>query len=348
MTETAEIEMSTTANFPSNFELKVIDYMSLRIDHWVEDIRKTLESDRNCPDWNSQRLFGQEAAVKAWTTMADLMLKFDANKEAVKSRSLIVQQAYSCIKLPQVRQVLSETFGIQGGMRLWSKLNFIARPLVDCRLLGSIATREPLLRNCRVFLVSLKLKTTLKAKYRVRISKAWEQLGLGSIPKPVKQILDPFCQRFEEACAGTFSLHAEMQLVTHYENRCALRPTLDYFGCSKKTCLLCETFLRALPNPIATRGRHGICYPAWAVPGSKSGAIKVAVNQLEKSLVSRIRVLLNDFKHTRQRCLTANIMQSGMVSDFSRFTLEEWQQRAQHVRLFEDSETIKHNDLLIM
>lgn len=340
--------MNTTANSASDFELKVIDYMSRRIDHWIEDFRKTLQIDQNCPGRNSQGLFGQEAAVEAWTTMTDLTLKFDADKETVKCRFLIVQQAYSCLNLPQVRQLLSDTFGIQDGLRLWSKLNFIARPLVDCRLLGSIAVREPLFRKCRIFLVPLKSKTTLEAKYRIGISKAWERLGLGSISAPVIRILDPFCQRFEKACAGTFSLHAEMQLVMHYEERCALRPTLDYFGCSKKTCLLCETFLRALPSPIATRGRHGVCYPAWAVPGSKSGAIEVAVERLEKSLVARIRVLLNDFKHTRQRGLAGNIMQSGMVSDLSCLALEEWQQREQHVRLFQNRETIRHNDLLIM
>jgi hypothetical protein len=82
--------MNTTANSPTDFELKVIDYMSRRIDHWVEDFRETLQTVHNCPDWNSQPWFGQEAAMKAWTTMTDLTLKFDTDKEAVKSRSLIV------------------------------------------------------------------------------------------------------------------------------------------------------------------------------------------------------------------------------------------------------------------
>jgi hypothetical protein len=340
--------MNTTANSPTDFELKVIDYMSRRIDHWVEDFRETLQTVHNCPDWNSQPWFGQEAAMKAWTTMTDLTLKFDTDKEAVKSRSLIVQQAYSCLNLTQVRQLLSDSFGIQGGLRLWSKLNFIARPLVDCRLLGSIAAHEPQLRKCRILLVSIKSKTTLDAKYRLGISKAWERLGLGSIPEHVMRILDSLSKRFEKACGEKFSLHAEMQLVMHYEERCALRPTLDYFGCSKKTCLLCETFLRSLPSPIATRGRHGVCYPAWAVPGSNSGAIEAAVERLEKSLVARIRGLLNDLNNPGQRGLAANIMQSGMVSDFSRFTLEEWQQRKQDVRLFENKEKIKHNELLIL
>lgn len=255
--------------------------------------------------------------------MTDLTLKFDADKETVKSRSLIVQQACSCLNLPQVRQLLVDTFGIQGGLRLWSKLSFIARPLVDCQLLRSLTFREPLLRNCKIFLVSPERKTTLEAKYRVRIFKAYERLGLGSIPRPVIMKLDPFCQTFEEAYAESFSLYAEMQLVIHYEERCALRPTLDYFRCSKKTCLLCESILRALPIPITTRRRHGVYYPAWAVPDPKSAAVEVAVERLEKSLVARIQGFLDEFKHVRQRDPVANIIQSGIVSDFSRVTLKE-------------------------
>jgi hypothetical protein len=345
----AEIEMNTSANFLTGFELKVIGFMSRRIDHWVKDFRKTLERDSTCTDWNSQRGFGQEAvaAVKAWTTMTDLTMEFNAEKGDLKSRSLIVQQAYCCLNLTQLRQLLSNTFGDQDGMRLWNKLKFIARPLVDCRLLRSIAAREPQFRNCRIAL-NPKSKTTLEAKYRIEISKAWERLRLGTIPGPVVRKLDSFSEDFEKACAASFSLHAEMQLVMHYDEGGVLQPTSAYFGCSKKTCLLCETFLRALPSPIATRGRHGICYPAWGVPDSNSGDIEVAIQQLEKSLVAHIRRFLGDLTNPRQGGLTMNIAQSDMVSNFSRFTLEERQRRKQHVSLFETTEAMKQNDLLMV
>lgn len=243
---------------------------------------------------------------------------------------------------------MSDAFGTQAGPKLWSKLNYIARPLVDCRILGSIAAREPHLRNCKISLVPSRPKTALEAKYVVGISKAWERLGLGSIPKAVVCKLDPFNRRFEKACVKTVSLHAEMQLVMHYEERCAPRPTLDYFGCSKRTCLLCETFLGELPSPIATRGRHGVCYPAWAVPRSNPDAVEVAVERLEKNLVARIRGFLNDLMHPRQKIIAANVIQSDMVSEFSHLTLEEWRQREQDVRLFKNKQTIQHKDKLIV
>lgn len=280
--------------------------------------------------------------------MMDLILQFDADNETAKLRPLIVQQAYRCLGLTQARQFFSNTFGTQAGMKLWRRLNFIARPLVDCRLLASIAAREPQLQNCKISLVLSKSKTTLEARDVVGIFEAWERLGMGSTPEPVMRMLQPFSQRFEMVCAKTFSLHAEMQLVMHYEKRCAPRPTLDYFGCSKKTCLLCETFLGALPSSIATRGRHGVCYPAWAVPGPTSGTVKVAVDRLEKSLLARIRGILKELMHPRRESLAANVMQSGMVSDFSQLTLEESQKREQDVQRFKNKQTIQHNNLLIM
>ncbi|KAF3397907.1 hypothetical protein F1880_006246 [Penicillium rolfsii] len=340
--------MNATANSPTDFELKVIDYMSRRVDRWVEDFQKTLGRHRGGRDWNSQRWSGQETAVEAWTTMMDLTIKFDAGKEDVHSRSLLVQQAYNCLNSTPIRELLSDTFGDQGDLRLWNKLKFIARPLVDCRLLKSIAIREPRLRNCKILLVSSESNTILETKRRLGIFQAWERLGLDTIPGPVFQKLDPCSEEFEEACAKTFSLHAEMQLVVHYEERRARWPTLDYFGCSKKTCLLCETVLRALPTPIATRGRHGICYPAWAVPDSKSGDVQVAVQRLEKGLVARIQRVVSDLTEPKQRGQALNIVQSDLVSDFSRFTLEELQRREQHVSLFEDEQMIKQGDLLKM
>ncbi|KAJ5654960.1 hypothetical protein N7490_001963 [Penicillium lividum] len=337
-----------TGDSLTDFELGVIDYLSRRIDHSVGDLRKTLEADQNCSDWNSQRWPGQKASVKAWRAMTILIVHFDTDKDVVKSRARIVQQAYRCLKLTQMRQLLSHTFGMQIGLRLWNKLNFIARPLVDCRALRLIATREPQFRNCKISLVSSKSKTTLEAKYVIGIFKAWEGLGLGSAPESVIRSLDSSSQMFKKACEKTFSLHAEMQLVMHYDGENALQPNFNYFGSSKKSCLLCETFLGALPSPIATRGRHGVCYPAWGVPGSDSGTVMVAVKRLERSLVARIRGLLEDLKHPKQKSLAANVMQSDMVSDFSHLTLEEWQQREQHEWLFENNETDRNNNRLIV
>lgn len=135
---TAGIGAIETTTSPTEFELKVIEYTSRRIDRWIEDLRMARKFDTNCPDWNSQQWLGQEAALETWTTMTDLILQFNANKGAEELRPQIVQQAYACLNFPHLRQLFSDIFGMQPGLRLWTRLNFIAKPLVDCRLLGSI------------------------------------------------------------------------------------------------------------------------------------------------------------------------------------------------------------------
>jgi hypothetical protein len=259
----------------------------------------------------------------------------------------MVQQAYQCVNTPEARQTLSGIFGVQTATKLWNKLNFLARPLADCRLLASIAMREQRLRNCKIVPISSKPKTTLDPKYIINIFTAWEQLGLGSPPKCVIQKLDHFNREFEETCAEAFSLHAEMQLVLHYEERCAPPPTLDYFGCSKKTCLLCETVLRALPNQVSTRGRHGVCYPAWGVPDSTADTVHLAVQRLESSLVDRIRGFLDNLVRPRQKGQAANTVQSGLVSDLSRSTLEELQKKVNDVQSFKSKQDGHRNELMI-
>ncbi|KAH8589504.1 hypothetical protein B0O99DRAFT_599796 [Bisporella sp. PMI_857] len=50
--------------------------------------------------------------------------------------------------------------------------------------------------------------------------------------------------------------HAEVQLLLHYKNNNILTPSIDYFGCNKKSFLLYEALLQTLPRPISTRGRY--------------------------------------------------------------------------------------------
>lgn len=259
----------------------------------------------------------------------------------------MVQQAYECVNTPELRQTLSDIVGGQTAAKLWNKLNFLARPLADCRLLASIATREPHLRHCKIVRIPSKPKTTLDPKYVIGIFTAWEQLGLGSPPKCVIQKLDHFNGKFEKACAEAYSLHAEMQLVLHYEERRAPPPTLDYFGCSKKSCLLCETVLDALPNQVSTRGRHGVCYRAWGVPDSTADTIQLAVQRLESSLIGRIRGSLDDLLRRRQKGQAVNTVQSGLLSDLSRSTLEELQKREKDLQSFKYKQDAHRNELMI-
>ncbi|RYP51167.1 hypothetical protein DL768_003435 [Monosporascus sp. mg162] len=122
-------------------------------------------------------------------------------------------------------------------------------------------------------------------------------------------------------------LHSEMQLFTQYENGAALPPTLNYFGCSKKACLLCESFLQALPRPVATRGRHGICYAAWGVPPSRSTGTTAALKELEKMLIFRARSHVLNQKPINKKLIAPAVNQSTVASACSDSVIQDLLQR---------------------
>ncbi|KAH6848437.1 hypothetical protein B0I37DRAFT_164088 [Chaetomium sp. MPI-CAGE-AT-0009] len=92
---------------------------------------------------------------------------------------------------------------------------------------------------------------------------------------------------------------------------------MDYFGGSKKACLLCESFLQALARPVTTRGRHGICYPAWGVPPSTSPGTAAALNKLDKMLVSRVKSHLADSARFGKHLVAPAVHQSTVASAYS-------------------------------
>lgn len=286
-------------------------------------------------------------AATIWTHMIELVLQLD-DVDISEIRIRMVQQAYMCIKSAQVRQLLHNAFEPNSSSKLWTILNFIARPMADCRLLQSIASREPQFQQLRISLIPPKPKTILNPVYRVEISEAWRRLGLEFTNDAEWSRVKSWNEDFEEACGKSFSLHAEMQLISHYEADPKLSTTLDYFGCSKKTCLLCEAVLQALPRSIETRGRHGVCYPAWGLPSSRSSATESAINSLERTILRHIRSVLDNPKKTRHKSFILHTPQSGVVSDFSEPTLMDWQRRKQNMELFENERTIKRNEHLAM
>ena len=208
--------------------------------------------------------------------------------------------------------------------KLWYALRFVARPILDCRMLCSIASHYPQFRDTRVSPIPPRPKTSIDLECRIDISEAWARLAGTKPPGSHDKILSVFRGQFKQDLAASYSLHAEIQLFMHYEDsRPRLTPTHSYFGCSKKSCLLCGTFLQVLPSPIATRGRHGICYPAWGIPQARSAEGKTALRLLEKELVSRIKFLLDSPAPVRKAYFQSNVPQSTLVSDFSTQSIQE-------------------------
>ena len=310
-------------------ESTAISYTGRRVDHWVERLRALIFSGSVCQDWDKQRKSQHLRAIGIWTNLKNLLYTEDV--EATQFREQIVQQAYECVVSADVHDLLRMSFQDMTGTKLWHILKHIARPIMDCHMIWHIASQYPQFRDVRITPVTSTPKTGISLEYQIGISEAWARLDRAPPPGSELETVAVFGEKFKKDCAASYSLHAEIQLFRHYEDGPEFTPTLPYFGCSKKACLLCETFLRALPEPIDTRGRHGICYPAWGSPPLRSVGTETAFKKLEKMLVSRIKSLLSCSIPGRRAYFRPLVPQSTLVSDFSTSTSQDLMQKKERV-----------------
>jgi hypothetical protein len=317
------------------FDSVIIEFNRERIDYWTAKARQCIASLPSFQDHEEDRSLDFQQAAKAWANIAQL-LNHQETQETIP-REQIVQAAYECITSIKVRELLQTTFSIQTGSKLWRILRFIARPVSNRRLLMRIACRLSHFRKVKICPLPSGPKTKLSREYLVDITDAWGRLHPVSSLVSEPKTLAAFNGRFRKDCARAFTSHAEVQLLLHYRNTLSLTPSIDYFGCSKESCLLCETFLQALPQPISTRGRHGICYPAWTVPFTRSEDIMVALQQLGEVLVSRIEMYM---KNQRSGIFLNAVPQSTIVSDFPNLSLEEIVRRKGMVESEEENRQI--------
>ena len=301
-----------------DFEVAMIEHNSDRVQQWLDSIRRNVEGVHTAG--NTLRQVdpeGLEPAQCQWDAFCSTILEGEWSKGI--HETTVVSEAYSLCRLLHFRAFLSHRFGGERGEKLWRCVRLLGRPLSNCRLLQSIAKQLPQFRHLQVRVLSpYPPMTTLDRRSRaVNITTALHNLvgvrfkDLDS--SAISKLQQGFGAKFLEDCAKgrSFSQHAEIQLLQHHWDT-ATWPTLGYLGCSKKTCLMCEEFLSALDSPISTRGRHGVCYPAWGVPKSTSSSVSLALQALEMSLVSKIMNLL--CQPTTQKATPHNVPQSTVVS----------------------------------
>ena len=249
---------------------------------------------------------------------------------------MIVHSAHKCVSSNEVFELLQANFNTHRGLRLWSILRLITKPVFNSRLLKRIARRLSNLQKVKINPLPPVPKTQLKNEYLVDIMTAWSGLcSVSPLTSELKKLYHfHFNDKFKLDCARTFGSHAEVQLLLHYENNDPLTSSIDYFGCSKKSCLLCEALLQDLPQPVSTRGDHGICYPQWAVPFTQSKNIMDSLQLLENTIVSRIKMHLNG---QAERIFLNQVPQSTVVSNVPTSSLEEISRKAGIMRSIEEN-----------
>lgn len=263
-------------------------------------------------------------------------------------RGQIVKHAYECVASREVRDLLTRmSTECSAGLKILDALRFVARPILDCRKLWYIARIYPQFRQARILHVPPQSNTNLNLKHQIDIFEAWARLNSSAPSESEVKKIAEFGEHFRQDCNASYSLHAEMQLFMHHDGNPSLTPSLCYYGCSKKACLLCEGFLQSLPSPIVTRARHGRCYPAWGVPSSRSIDAQSALKSLEKLLVSRIKNVINTSRQGRKTQFIQPVRQSTCVSSFSTLTMEEMLRTESKTKFAREAENRRKDRLIL-
>ncbi|EXK76845.1 hypothetical protein FOQG_18430 [Fusarium oxysporum f. sp. raphani 54005] len=71
---------------------------------------------------------------------------------------------------------------------------------------------------------------------------------------------------FRNACSLNLSVHAEVQLISFYDQHPERKPAFRFVGVSKKSCFLCEKFLANHPHAFTVSSCHRKLYLSWKPP----------------------------------------------------------------------------------
>jgi hypothetical protein len=144
---------------------------------------------------------------------------------------------------------------------------FISRPVTNLRIMARVVDALPAFANANIIQVNPPRCVRLTPDHVLSIQAAWKDL---EIAHPVPTALARRGRFFQQDCLAELSSHCEVQLIHHYYSNASLTPTMNYFGCSKKACFLCGSFVTLTPFKPRLRGYHGTCHPLWGVPNSNS------------------------------------------------------------------------------
>lgn len=146
--------------------------------------------------------------------------------------------------------------------RLWRELRLLGRPIHNSCLISQIALSFAQFRKIEIHQIPRPRPTKLTSENIHSLKDTIRHLGLSTCEEAIlskisAQQWSKMKPKFKEGLCA----HAEVQLLAWYSANPDIQPGIYYFGCSKRTCLLCEAFMSIHSPTIFSRGRHGSLLP---------------------------------------------------------------------------------------
>ncbi|MCJ1384572.1 hypothetical protein MMC17_007689 [Xylographa soralifera] len=307
-------------------------YSFRRIDKCMDNARDAFRKSRTFDLFLKFKDFGQERDQQCesacvldcrtecpmnYNDLRELISILDSAKTPDLGYRAIVlaEKLSSCAMLQNIMSQFAVGGEIENVKRA---LGFLARPITILRLLLETARLLPNFRDIEFHCLEPPKPIRIAKQFCLFAKEAWLALGLPDHGEQLPKTLEGKMKDFKSLCSRPFSVHAEIQLLLRYQENPGLSPTLDYIGCSKKACLLCEAFLQVSPQKFRVRGRHGGCYPAWGISEAHLKTLCSALAHLSQRLKQRIVQLLK----TGSTNLGQAVPQSTIVSNFNSLDLK--------------------------
>jgi len=320
LTKAIERKLDTYRDRWDEFLRATVTYNFRRIDKWIDDVREKFGQEKDCQRKSTCGLDCRTEGPSDNNDLRELISILGTVKTPdLRYRAVVFAEKLSTSSCAELQNVMSQ-FAIGGKIEnLKRALAFLARPITILRLLIKTARLLPNFRNIQFQCLRPPKPIRIAKQFRVTAKEAWLALGLPDHPARLQKALERRMDNFKSLCSRPFSVHAEIQLLLRYQENTGLLPTLDYIGCSKKACLLCEAFLQVSPQKFRVRGRHGGCYPAWGLSEAYLKPLCSILGNLGQLLKQRIVELLK----TGSSTLGQAVPQSTIVSDFNSLDLKD-------------------------
>lgn len=198
-----------------------------------------------------------------------------------------VQLAFQAIQQTELKAVL-QTHLHGTGDKAYELIYLIASPdlaATTIALMGRYVIRD---RQFQIIPHHPPAKVRLDRTLIVPLPQAWRTLCLPDNAQS-QLFVQRNAERFQKDISRRLNIHTEVQMLAIQEQDPSLKPTLNYFGCSKRSCLLCDAATKLSPDQIRMRGSHGKCYPLWGIPRALQSSQRDEMMFLRDLLVTRIR-----------------------------------------------------------
>ena len=227
------------------------------------------------------------------SVLRDLLFDHDIDgTSTLEKHTRLVLTSYNLRRAGIIEEVLHSSPSANSKSKsLWVDICMLARLRVAFQNFKDIALTLPSFEQVTVILVLCPLVPANPSQRPLNLKQTFGILQLDLEPAIVKAVLGQnwtvakIEREFAKRQKQKPNVHAEVQMLMSLNtNEISTSGLFPYFGCSKLSCFMCNSFIQSYGR-VTTRGCHGRLFKPWTVP-SVDRLLPGQADRVVKALVS--------------------------------------------------------------